>query len=59
MNMTEIKKIAVGLGIKPGRMKKVDLVRTIQDAEGNPQCFQTERAKQCEETDCLWRSDCN
>jgi hypothetical protein len=59
MNMTEIKKIATGMGIKPGRMKKTDLVRTIQEAEGNPTCFQTGIGEQCDQPECIWRSDCD
>jgi hypothetical protein len=59
MNMNEIKKIAAGLDIKPGRMKKTELVRTIQEAEGNPVCFQTGVVAQCDQSDCLWRSDCD
>lgn len=59
MNMKEIKKIAVEMGIKPGRMRKADLIRSIQAAEGNPVCFQTGSSADCREDDCLWRADCN
>ncbi|MBE0574259.1 MAG: SAP domain-containing protein, partial [Desulfuromonadales bacterium] len=41
MNMTEVKAVAKDLGVMPGKMKKEDLIRTIQLAEGNPQCFNT------------------
>jgi len=33
MKVREIKGIALGMGIKPGRMKKLDLVRTVQRHE--------------------------
>ncbi len=59
MNMTEIKKVAAELGIKPGKMKKTELVRAIQEAEGNPQCFLTGFAASCGQADCLWRPDCD
>ncbi len=59
MNMTEIKKVAVEQGVKPGKMKKTELVRAIQEAEGNPQCFLTGFANACGQADCLWRPDCD
>lgn len=58
MNMNQIKAIAAKFDIKPGRMKKVELVRAIQLAEGNPQCFGTDRILDCPELDCCWREDC-
>jgi hypothetical protein len=59
MNMKEIKEVAKGRGVKPGRLKKVELIREIQEAEGNPQCFDTGFAGQCGQPDCLWRPDCS
>lgn len=58
MNMNDIKTIAAKFDIKAGRMKKVELVRAIQAAEGNLQCFGTERILDCPETNCCWREDC-
>jgi len=56
MNMNEIRHIiAKGLGLKPG---KVDLVRNIQLAEGNFDCFATARCDECDQVNCLWRKDC-
>ena len=57
MTVKEIKKIAQKMGIKVGKMKKVDLVRTIQMAEGNTPCFQT-GVTACDQENCCWRSDC-
>ncbi|NOQ67409.1 MAG: SAP domain-containing protein [Desulfobacterales bacterium] len=45
------------MGIQAGKMKKTDLVRTIQMAEGNSPCFQT-GATSCDQENCCWRSDC-
>ncbi len=59
MNMTAIKEIARQHGIKTSRLKKTDLVRAIQQAEGNPTCFCTAFSDQCGQTDCLWRADCD
>ncbi len=58
MTVTEIKKIAKEKGVSAGKMKKQELVQTIQKAEGNIPCFMTDTAKGCPEEDCLWRSDC-
>ena len=58
MHMTEIKQIARDRGLKPGRLKKVDLVRAIQKAEGNASCFRTSQADGCDQVQCLWREDC-
>jgi hypothetical protein len=41
MVMQEIRDIAREIGIKPGRLSKIDLVRTIQQTEGNNTCFVT------------------
>ncbi len=58
MNMNEIKKIAAERGVRPGKLKKVDLVRAIQQAEGNPACFMTGFVNDCGQPTCLWRPDC-
>lgn len=58
MNVKEIKEIAVDRGVKPGKLNKADLVRAIQRAESNPECFAIGALDQCVEYDCLWRGDC-
>jgi hypothetical protein len=58
MKLDEIKEIATKHDIKAGKMKKTDLVRTIQMAEGNKACFETGRANVCGQSACLWREDC-
>lgn len=58
MNMTEIKKYARGKGIDPGKMKKTELIRSIQAAENNPNCYASDRKLYCPETNCLWEKDC-
>ena len=59
MNMNDVKAIAKERGVKPGKMKKIELVREIQKAEDNPQCFCTGYSDQCGQYDCLWRPDCD
>jgi hypothetical protein len=58
MKLEQIKEIAKQYDIKAGRLKKAELVRAIQAAEGNEVCFETGRAVTCGQADCLWRPDC-
>jgi hypothetical protein len=58
MKMQEIRAIAKPLGIKTSRMSKINLVRAIQQAEGNFACFATASAGECDQAECIWRADC-
>jgi hypothetical protein len=58
MKLDEIKELAKQHDIKAGKMKKADLVRAIQEAEGNNVCFETGQASECGQIECLWRTDC-
>lgn len=58
MNMHEIHHIAKSLGIQPEHMYKIELIRCIQKAEGNYDCFATARNGECDQLDCRWREDC-
>lgn len=58
MNMRGIKEMAKNMGIRPGRLRKAELVRLIQKTEGNIPCFGTQRVENCGEENCLWREDC-
>jgi hypothetical protein len=57
MNMVAVKAKAKAIGIKTGKMRKAELIRTIQQAEGNSPCFQTLK-DDCGQQDCCWREDC-
>jgi hypothetical protein len=57
-NMKEIRDIARQLGIRSTRMEKADLIRAIQRAEGNFDCFGTATGEECDQEECLWRDDC-
>lgn len=59
MKMTELKEIAKERGVKPGKLKKEALIRAIQAAESNPQCYNTNFSQDCGQPDCLWRPDCD
>ena len=58
MNMTEIRSIAKERGVNSGKLRKVELIRTIQAEEHNDTCFATEYVKECGQMECLWRADC-
>lgn len=59
MRLEEIKEIAKQHGIKVGKLKKAELIRSIQQAEGNEACFDAGKVAVCGQDSCLWRSDCN
>lgn len=59
MKMEEIKGIAQQQGIKAGKMKKSELVRAIQAAEGNEQCIDSGKASTCCQSGCSWREICS
>ena len=58
MNVQQIKEIASKRGISASKMKKADLIRAIQKAEGNPDCFASGQSDRCGQLNCLWRDDC-
>lgn len=57
MAMPEIRMKARALGLKPGRMKKAELIRAIQVAEGCAPCF-GKLDGYCFHTDCCFMKDC-
>jgi len=58
MKVQEVREIAKKRGIAAGRMNKTELIRTIQRAEGNYDCFATPYRDECNQLECLWREDC-
>ncbi len=58
MKMADAQKKAKSIGIKPLKMRKAELVRTIQETEGNYPCYQTPGAENCDQPECCWRDDC-
>lgn len=59
MKLDDIKEIARQHNIKVGKLKKAELVKAVQQAEGNNVCFETGQSAECGQTSCLWREDCN
>ena len=58
MKLQEVKAIAKQRGVDPGRMRKDELIKAIQRAEGNNDCFGTVLTMECGQMSCLWRKDC-
>ena len=58
MKLQEIKGIAGKMGIIAGKMNKTALIRAIQRAEGNVDCYAVRQGHECDQTNCLWREDC-
>jgi hypothetical protein len=58
MNLNELRKMAKGMGINIYRVKKPDIIHSIQQAESNIPCFGMQRVEYCCEHVCLWRTDC-
>lgn len=58
MRLSEIEKKAKRLGIKDTwKYSKRDLIKSIQRAEGNFDCFGN-ATDYCDQLACCWRSDC-
>jgi hypothetical protein len=58
MTLKQVKEIAKTKGVKTGSMKKENIIRAIQLAEGNFDCFGSAYAGDCNQAACLWRADC-
>lgn len=57
MNLTEVKNRAREVGVSVGKMKKPDIIRAIQLAEGNVDCFGKVEGS-CDQENCCFRNDC-
>jgi len=58
MKMNDVRMIAKKKGIKTGKLGKTELIRTIQKVEGNYDCHATSYVQECNQINCLWRTDC-
>ena len=56
--MQEVREIAKKMGIKTANMKKADIIKAIQLAEGNIDCYDSGKSAECGQDNCLWREDC-
>jgi hypothetical protein len=58
MKIQEVRGIAKAIGVNSARISKEEIIRAIQEAEGNFPCFGTVRDGNCDQGDCAWREDC-
>ena len=59
MKLEKIKTIAQLHGIEVNKLKEDELVRAIQRAKGNQQCFETGKSASCGQNACMWREICS
>ncbi len=57
MKMPEIKQKAKSLGISCGKLKKAELIQTIQKAEGFTVCYGNSNGN-CQNSDCCFMQEC-
>ena len=58
MKMEEIRSIAKSRNINPGKLTKIELIKSIQTGEGSLSCFASAYDGVCDQMSCLWRNDC-
>ena len=58
MKLEQIRAIARSHSIKPGNLSKIKLIRMIQAAEGNFDCYASASSGECDQMSCSWREDC-
>jgi hypothetical protein len=59
MKIAAVRQRAYAMGLTGiSRIKKGELIRTIQRQEGNRPCFGAEWRFSCEHLACCWREDC-
>ena len=58
MKLEEIRQLARDRGLKPAKLTKRELVKLIQNSEGNFDCFSSAVDGHCDQLACFWREDC-
>lgn len=58
MKVEEIRNLARERGLKPAKLTKRELVKLIQRAEGNFDCFASAVHGFCDQVACLWHKAC-
>ena len=57
MTFEQLRALARELGVKTSNLRKSELIKSIQRAEGNFDCFGTAE-DYCDQTNCLFLPDC-
>lgn len=58
MKIQDLRTIAKQKGVNSARMNKGDIIRAIQEAEGNFPCFGSAYTGYCDQSECVWRPEC-
>jgi hypothetical protein len=58
MTLQDVRAIAEKMGVDAGSLNKTELIRAIQRAEGNNDCYASAQVQTCGQTNCLWHQDC-
>ncbi len=56
--LQDVRAMARKMGIDTRNRTLTELIREIQKAEGNEDCFLSGQVVECGQTNCLWREDC-
>jgi hypothetical protein len=57
VTVKELRTMAKDLSVSTSKLQKPELIKAIQLAEGNFDCFET-AVDYCDQVDCLFRVDC-
>ncbi len=58
MKIQRVRAIAKMKGVNSARKSKGEIIRAIQEAEGNFPCFGTAWDGYCDREDCAWKESC-
>lgn len=58
MNIKTIRQLAKTFKVDASQLPKTELIRKIQLAEGNFDCYGRASSGECDQDECAWRDDC-
>ena len=58
MTQKELLKLAKKLHVPASGLSSIELIRKLQQSEGNFDCFARASEGFCDQEACLWRDDC-
>ena len=58
MKIQKVRSIAKTKEVNSSRMSKGEIIRAVQEAEGNFPCFGTAQDGFCDQQACMWKEDC-
>lgn len=58
MTQKELLKLAKQFDISDSGLSNIDLIRKVQQSEGNFDCYAKASEAVCDQSECLWRDGC-